>query len=54
MFFAKKPVPIASINDINHFVMNFYAVIQSNFVQLHRKITATLHARELHNHACHI
>lgn len=45
IFFAKTPSEIEVINDTNNMVVNFYEMIQTNFVTLKEKIEATLFSR---------
>lgn len=45
LFFAKEPSRSEVINDLNGEVSNFYAVLQSDFDNLQRRIKATLHSR---------
>jgi|GEM_PF-115946 len=54
LFFAKQPSSSEVINDINGEVTNFYAVLQSDFENLQRKIKATLHSRVWYDKALDI
>lgn len=45
IFFAKTPSEIEVINDTNNMVVNFYEMVQTNFVNLKEKIEATLFSR---------
>jgi DNA adenine methylase len=51
VFFAKEPHEVEVINDLNSEVINFYRVLQCNFVELQKEIKQTLHSRELHTDA---
>jgi len=45
VFFAKEPSSSETINDLQHMVINFYEVVQTNFEQLKAKIESTLFSR---------
>lgn len=51
LLFAKEPSEIEVINDLNTELVNFYKVIQQNYVQLASEIKITLHSRKLHQDA---
>lgn len=51
VFFAKPPSDIEVLNDTNKEMMNFYRVLQNDFVSLEKEIRITLHSRELHARA---
>lgn len=51
VFFAKMPVSVEIINDINGNVVNFYRIMQNNFTELQKEIRCTLHSRTLYNQA---
>lgn len=51
IFFAKQPSNIEVLNDTNRELINFYRVVQNDFVSLEREIRITLHARDLHRKA---
>lgn len=51
IFFAKPPSEIEVINDTNKELMNFYRVVQNDFVGLEKEIRITLHSRDLHRKA---
>lgn len=51
VFFAKEPSPVEILNDTNKELINFYSVVQNKFVDLDRRIRATLHSRRLHEDA---
>lgn len=48
LYFAKEPVDVEVINDINGALVNFYRVLKSDFSALKKRIDATLHSREEH------
>lgn len=51
IFFAKPPSLVEVINDTNKEVINFYRVVQNDFVSLEKEIRITLHSRDLHRKA---
>lgn len=51
VFFAKKPSEVEVLNDTNRELINFYRVVQNDFVSLEKEIRITLHSRELHKQA---
>lgn len=51
VFFAKEPSKIEVLNDTNKVLMNFYQVVQNDFVVLEKEIKNTLHSRDLHRKA---
>jgi DNA adenine methylase len=51
VFFSKKPSEIEVLNDTNKELMNFYRVVQNDFVGLEKEIRITLHSRDLHRKA---
>ena len=51
IFFAKQPSNVEVINDTNKELINFYRVVQNDFVALEREVRITLHSRTLHNDA---
>ena len=51
VFFAKEPSKIEVINDTNREVVNFYRVVQNDFVSLEKEIKISLHSRDLHRKA---
>ena len=51
MFFAKEPSKIEVINDTNREVVNFYRIVQNDFVSLEKEIRISLHSRDLHRKA---
>jgi len=48
VFFAKPRSEVEVINDTNGELINFYRVIQRDFVSLEKEIRISLHSRELH------
>jgi DNA adenine methylase len=51
LLFSKEPSVIEVINDTNKELINFYKVIQHDYVSLEKKIRITLHSREQHKDA---
>jgi DNA adenine methylase len=51
VFFAKEKSKVEVINDTNKEIINFYKVIQSDFVSLEKEIQISLHSRDLHRKA---
>lgn len=51
VFFAKEPSRIEVINDLNHFVVNFYRTCQTDFLALQERIHATPHSRACYKDA---
>jgi len=51
LLFAKEPSEVEVINDTNAELINFYKVIQKDFVSLQQKIKITLHSRRQHKDA---
>ena len=51
IFFAKEPSLVEVLNDTNKELMNFYRVVQNDFVSLEKEIRITLHSRDLHRKA---
>lgn len=49
VLFAKEPVKINVINDLNGELVNFYRTTVSHFEELRREILRTLHSREQHD-----
>lgn len=47
IFFAKDPSAVEVINDVNKELVNFYRVVQNEFVELEKEIRITLHSRDL-------
>ncbi len=51
LFFAKEPSEIEVLNDLNTELINFYTVIQRDYISLEKEIKITLHSRRLHKDA---
>jgi DNA adenine methylase len=51
VFFAKERSDIEVINDLNKEVINFYKVVQNDFISLEKLIRITLHSRTQHSDA---
>jgi DNA adenine methylase len=51
IFFAKDRSPVEVINDTNKELINFYRIVQTDFVSLEKKIMITLHSRDQHRKA---
>jgi len=51
VFFAKPPSPVEVINDTNRELINFYEVVQNDFVSLEKEVRITLHSRSMFNDA---
>ena len=51
VFFAKPQSEIEVINDTNRELINFYRVVQQDFVSLEKEIRISLHSRDLHRKA---
>lgn len=51
VFFSKAPSVVEVLNDTNRELINFYRVVQQDFVSLEKEIRITLHSRHQHRHA---
>lgn len=51
VFYAKPPSTVEVLNDTNRELMNFYRIVQHDFVSLEKEIRITLHSRAQHRHA---
>lgn len=51
VFWAKYKSEVEVINDTNRELINFYEVVQNEFVELEKMIRISLHSRSLHNDA---
>lgn len=51
IFFAKQPSKTEVLNDTNRELINFYRVLQNDFISLEKEIRITLHSRDLHRKA---
>lgn len=49
VFWAKPPSDVEVINDLNRELINFYEVVQNEFVDLEKMIRISLHSRSLFN-----
>jgi len=54
VFFAKAPVEVEVINDLNSELINFYRELKTNFAPLKLEVECTLHSRAQHDHAWYI
>lgn len=51
IFFGKDPSCVEVLNDTNRELVNFYRIVQQDFVSLEKEIRITLHSRLMHKHA---
>ncbi len=51
VFFGKEPSKVEIINDTNSELINFYKIVQQDFISLEKEITITLHSRDQHRKA---
>jgi len=51
IFWSKRPSPVEVINDYNRELINFYEVVQNEFVDLEKMVRISLHSRSQHNDA---
>ena len=51
IFFGKEPSKVEIINDTNRELINFYKIVQQDFVSLEKEIMITLHSRDQHRKA---
>lgn len=51
ILFAKPPSEMEVLNDTNKELINFYKIVQQDFVSLEKKIRITLHSRSQHKDA---
>lgn len=54
IFFSKEQSKVEIINDLNGEVVNFYRILQTEYLKLSAMIQGTLHSRELYYDAKHI
>jgi DNA adenine methylase len=54
IFWSKPKSNVEVINDTNKELINFYKVIQNDFVSLEREVRITLHSRHLYDDAMHV
>ncbi len=48
LFFAKEPSAIEVLNDTNKELINFYRIVQQDFISLEKLVRITLHSRTMH------
>jgi DNA adenine methylase len=51
IFWAKPASDVQILNDTNRELINFYKVVQNDFVSLEKMIRISLHSRDLHRQA---
>lgn len=51
IFWAKEPSEIEVLNDTNRELINFYRVVQNDFVSLEKEVRISLHSRDVHRKA---
>lgn len=51
IFWAKGKSPVEVINDTNRELINFYQVVQRDFVSLEKEVRISLHSRSMHRDA---
>lgn len=51
IFFAKRPAEMETLNDTNGELINFYRIVQHDFIALEKRIQITLHSRDEHRKA---
>ncbi len=51
VFFNKEPSKVEVLNDTNNELINFYKVVQRDYVSLEKEIMISLHSRDLHRKA---
>jgi DNA adenine methylase len=51
IFFAKPKSDVEVINDTNSELINFYRIVQNDFVSLEKEVRITLHSRRIHSDA---
>lgn len=51
IFFTKPKSNVEVINDTNRELINFYKIVQEDFISLEKEIRITLHSRDLHRKA---
>lgn len=51
IFFAKPKSAVEVVNDTNKELINFFRVVQNDFISLETEIRITLHSRDLHRKA---
>jgi len=48
IFFSKEPAELEVLNDTNRELVNFYRVLQNDFVSLEKEVRITLHSSDRH------
>lgn len=51
LFFSKEPSEMEVLNDLNSELINFYKVMQTDFISLQKEINITLHSRRQYEDA---
>lgn len=51
IFFGKPKSKVEVLNDTNREIINFYKVVQNDFVSLEKEVRISLHSRSMHNDA---
>lgn len=51
IFWSKPPSEVEVINDNNRELINFYEIVQNEFVDLEKMVRISLHSRSIHNDA---
>lgn len=51
VFWEKEPSSVEVLNDTSQEVINFYRVLQNDFLALQKEVQATPHSREVHRQA---
>lgn len=51
IFFTKPKSEVEVINDTNKELVNFYRIVQNDYVSLEKEVKITLHSRDLHRKA---
>jgi len=51
LFWSKDPSPVEVINDVNCELINFYEMVQNEFIALEKMIRKSLHSRSYYNDA---
>lgn len=51
VFFGKQKSNLEILNDTNREIINFYDVIQNDYISLEKEISISLHSRDLHRKA---
>ncbi|EJL74343.1 DNA adenine methylase [Chryseobacterium populi] len=51
LFWSKEPSAVEVINDVNCELINFYEMVQNEFIELEKYIRKSLHSRSIYNDA---